>query len=96
MYVVRIKCVPLLSVMKQILISLICLLALGEAQAQTDAKAARIKLIRSAYAQAKDKVAQNGKNGQSPKDMVVVTNDVTDDKGNDFFKTLKPWCPAKR
>lgn len=68
--------------MKQILISLICLLALGEAQAQTDAKAARIKLIRSAYAQAKDKVAQNGKNGQSPKDMVVVTNDVTDEEAD--------------
>ena len=82
--------------MKQILISLICLLALGEAQAQTDAKAARIKLIRSAYAQAKEKVAQNGKNGQSPKDMVVVTNDVTDEEKDRIQKAQDAYALAER
>lgn len=61
---------------------LICLMALVSAQAQTDATAARIKLIRSAYAKAKEKIEKNGKDGQSPKDMVVVTNDVTDEEAD--------------
>lgn len=68
--------------MKKELITLICLLAVSFAQAQTDATANRIKEIRSAYAKAKEKIAQNGKNGQSPKDMCMVINDVTDEEAD--------------
>lgn len=65
--------------MRTILISLLCILSLATVQAQD--KDTRIKQIRSAYAKAKEKVEQNGKNGRSPKDMQVVVNDVTDEDG---------------
>ena len=41
-------------------------------------KAARIQEIRNAYAEAKAKVAKNGKNGQSPRDLWIECNDVID------------------
>ena len=41
-------------------------------------KAARIQEIRTAYAEAKAKVAKNGKNGQSPRDLWIECNDVID------------------
>ena len=41
-------------------------------------KEARIKEIRSAYAEAKAKVAKNGKDGQSPRDLWIEYHDVLD------------------
>ena len=34
----------------------------------------------------KEKIAQNGKNGQSPKDMCMVVNDVTDEEAEICLK----------
>ena len=58
---------------------LIALLFVTMAEAQ-NAKDARIKEIRAAYAQAKKKVDQNGKNGKSPKDMRIVLNRLEDEE----------------
>ena len=45
-------------------------------------KKERIQEIRSVYAAAKDKVAKNGKNGQSPRDLWIERNDVIDAKAD--------------
>lgn len=62
--------------MRATIITFVCMLAFaGAAQAQ-DSKAERIKQIRAAYAQAKKKIEQNGKNGKSAKDMTIAVNSV--------------------
>lgn len=61
------------------IITLLLLIGSIAADAQTT-KAERIKEIRSIYAQAKKKIDQNGKNGQSPKDMSIIFNRVEDEE----------------
>ena len=61
------------------IITLLLLIGSIAADAQTT-KAERIKEIRSVYAQAKKKIDQNGKNGQSPKDMSIVFNRLEDEE----------------
>ena len=57
--------------MRTILLSIICMMALGTCQAQ-DQKAERMKYIRKCYAEAKKKIDANGKNGKSPKDDQAI------------------------
>ena len=64
--------------MRTILVAFICMMALGTSQAQ-DQKAERIKFIRSTYAKAKKQIEQNGKNGNSPKDMRLIINRLEDE-----------------
>ena len=49
--------------MRATIITIVCMLAFAAAQAH-DSKPERIKQIRTAYAQAKKKIEQNGKNGK--------------------------------
>jgi YD repeat-containing protein len=57
------------------------LLFIGSIAADAQApKGERIKEIRAVYAQAKKKIDQNGKNGQSPKDMSIVLNRLEDEE----------------
>ena len=62
--------------MRATIITIVCMLAFAAAAQAQDSKAERIKQIRAAYAQAKKKIEQNGKNGKSPKDMTIVVNSV--------------------
>ena len=64
--------------MRTILLSIICMMALGTCQAQ-DQKAERMKYIRKCYAEAKKKIDANGKNGKSPKDMRLIINRLEDE-----------------
>ena len=68
--------------MRTIFVTIICLLTfIGSLHAQ-DAKTNRIKEIRAAYADAKKKIDQNGKNGKSHKDMSVEVNNVLDEEAD--------------
>ena len=58
--------------MKKILFTMLCLLTLSSAQAQT--KAEQLKEIRQLYAKAKDKVAQNGKKAPNKHFQLVLNN----------------------
>lgn len=61
--------------MRKILFMMVCLLSIAwQTQAQ-NTKADRVKFIRQAYAQAKQKIAQNGKNGKAPKDIQITFTD---------------------
>ena len=60
-----------------VMASVIWLMAYGDTQAD---KNARIKEIRTAYAQAKRKIDMNGKNGKSPKDMNITKNHLIDEE----------------
>lgn len=77
--------------MKKVILSLVLAVVSVAGYAQTEEdnqtatskltkeqKEARIQEIRSAYAEAKAKVAKNGKNGQSPRDLWIECNDVID------------------
>lgn len=64
--------------MHKLTVLLASLLIVTAAAAQ-NAKEARIKEIRSAYAQAKKKIEQNGKGGKSPKDMSIIFNKLEDE-----------------
>ena len=64
--------------MRTILLSIICMMALGTCLAQ-DQKAERMKYIRKCYAEAKKKIDANGKNGKSPKDMRLIINRLEDE-----------------
>ncbi|GEM_PF-795197 len=59
---------------RTILFTLICLLGLSTAQAQN--KSERIKEIRKMYAEAKELIANNGKNGNPAKDMEITFNEI--------------------
>lgn len=61
--------------MKKTLVLLICLVGAINMQAQD--KAARIKEIRQAYAEAKKDIANNGKKGHPRMDMTISVNDGT-------------------
>ena len=74
-------------VMKKIILSLVLAAVSAAGYAQTEEqratskltqeqKEARIAEIRSAYAEAKQKMSKNGKNGQSPRDLWIEYNDV--------------------
>ena len=65
-------------IMNKLTVLLITLLIVATAAAQSG-KDARIKEIRTAYAQAKKKIEQNGKGGKSPKDMSIVFNQLEDE-----------------
>lgn len=60
------------TTMKKILILLVCSLVAFTSQAQT--KADKLKNIRQLYAQAKDKVAQNGKTAPNKHQQLVLNN----------------------
>ena len=60
------------AIMKKILILLVCSLVAFTSQAQT--KADKLKNIRQLYAQAKDKVAQNGKTAPNKHQQLVLNN----------------------
>ena len=60
------------AIMKKILILLVCSLVAFTTQAQT--KADKLKNIRQLYAQAKDKVAQNGKTAPNKHQQLVLNN----------------------
>ena len=73
--------------MKTIFLSLVLAMVSAAGYAQTEEqratskltqeqKEARIAEIRSAYAEAKQKMSKNGKNGQSPRDLWIEYNDV--------------------
>ena len=64
--------------MKKLTTLLLTLLVVTAAAAQSG-KDARIKEIRAAYSQAKKKIDQNGKGGESPKDMTIVLNHLEDE-----------------
>ncbi|MBR6263386.1 MAG: hypothetical protein IKR05_09225 [Prevotella sp.] len=64
--------------MNKLTVLLITLLIVATVEAQSG-KDARIKEIRTAYAQAKKKIEQNGKGGKSPKDMTIVFNQLEDE-----------------
>ena len=64
--------------MRTILLSFICMVALGTCLAQTT-KEERMKYIRKCYAEAKKKIDANGKNGQSPKDLRIILNRLEDE-----------------
>ena len=65
--------------MKQLMLLFVVLIApITTVESQTP-KAERLKVIRTAYAQAKKKIEQNGKNGKSPKDMRIVLNRLEDE-----------------
>ncbi len=57
---------------RTILFTMICLLGLSNAQAQD--KSERIKEIRKMYAEAKELIANNGKDGHPAKDMEISYN----------------------
>ena len=78
------------SCMKTTIITIICLLSFATAQAQ-NAKEARIKEIRTAYANAKKKIEQNGKHGKSPKDMSIVINNVVDEEAEIYEFTDRSY-----
>lgn len=63
---------PKPTIMKKILILLVCSLVAFTSQAQT--KADKLKNIRQLYAQAKDKVAQNGKTAPNKHQQLVLNN----------------------
>lgn len=61
--------------MRKILFMMVFLLSVAwQAQAQ-NAKADRVKFIRQAYAQAHQKIDQNGKNGKAQKDIQITLTD---------------------
>lgn len=79
------------AAMKKVILSLVLAVVSVAGYAQTEEdnqtatskltkeqKEARIQEIRKAYADAKAKVAKNGKNGQSPRDLWIECNDVID------------------
>lgn len=65
--------------MRRITLCIVCLLMVSCLQALCQTKAETIKEIRKLYAEAKEKVEKNGKNGQSPKDMRIVLNRLEDE-----------------
>ena len=65
--------------MKRILFCMIVVLACGSIALAQNTKEERIKYIRKCYTEAKEKMAQNGKNGQSPKDLRIVLNRLEDE-----------------
>ena len=62
--------------MKKMILPLMMLCAAMTMLAQT--KEAQLKHIREMYAQAKEQIAQNGKNGRAPLDIKILINDGTD------------------
>lgn len=60
--------------MKKLLFVIVCLLSL---QIQAQNKQEQIQHIRQVYAEAKEQIAQNGKNGMAPLDVKVEINDGT-------------------
>lgn len=60
--------------MKKLLFVIVCLLSF---QAQAQNKQEQIQYIRKMYAEAKEQIAQNGKNGQAPLDVKIMINDGT-------------------
>ncbi len=65
--------------MRQTIFILMLLIGSTTVQAQSH-KDTRLKEIRAAYAKAKEKIARNGKNGQSPKDMQIILNQLEDEE----------------
>ena len=65
--------------MRKLQFYIMCLLTVSSLPAFGQTKAEIIKEIRQLYGEAKEKVAQNGKNGKSPKDMRIVLNRVEDE-----------------
>lgn len=66
--------------MRKILICTMCLLTAFCLQTFGQTKAQTLQHIRELYAQAKEKVAQNGKDGKSPKDMTITLNRLEDEE----------------
>ena len=60
--------------MKKLLFVIVCLLSF---QAQAQNKQEQIQYIRKVYAEAKEQIAQNGKNGMAPLDVKIMINDGT-------------------
>ena len=65
--------------MKKIFICIVCLLTGFGLQAFGQTKEETISEIRRIYAEAKEKIAQNGKGGNSAKDMNIVLNRLEDE-----------------
>lgn len=65
--------------MKKNLIIMACMLTTFSLQALGQTKAETIQGIRKLYAEAKNKIAQNGKGGKSPKDMCIILNRLEDE-----------------
>ena len=76
--------------MRTTIICIICLLSLATAQAQ-NTKEARIKEIRTAYANAKKKIELNGKQGKSPKDLSIHVNYVRDEEAEVYDETMRNY-----
>ena len=65
--------------MKRILLCMFTVLACGSMALAQSAKDNQMKYIRKCYAEAKEKMAQNGRNGQSPKDLRLILNRLEDE-----------------
>lgn len=65
--------------MRKLFICIACLMAGFAIQAHSQTKEETIKEIRKLYAEAKEKIAQNGKGGKSPKDMNITLNRLEDE-----------------
>lgn len=76
--------------MRTTIICIICLLSFTAAQAQST-KEARIKEIRTAYANAKKKMELNGKQGKSPKDLSIHVNYVRDEEYEVYDETMREY-----
>ena len=62
------------------LLSIVGLLTAFSLQTLGQTKAQTVQNIRKQYAEAKKKIDQNGKNGQSPKDLRIVLNRLEDEE----------------